>query len=143
MAYNVLKLVLYIAGVLVLCISGMIVMFGIDAAIQYFRGLADIMLGDTREITDFASPNVDSEIRFYSTILIGYGVLLIHTATTLRKNIHRVPWLALVFMCGGFARIVSLYTVGEPHGLFFVFIGIEIAVPVLVLMLYQSARRRR
>ena len=46
-------------------------------------------------------------------------------------------------MAGGFARILSFYTVGAPHGLFLVLMGVEIVVPVLVLMLYQSARRFR
>ena len=140
MARTLLNISLYLCGLIIIGVGGSIIAIGPDQTAQNARVLADILLGDTREITDFKTVNVDSEFRFYAGIFVGYGMMLLHTAATMRRNIDRVPALAGIFLLGGIGRAVSLFQVGDPHGLFSILLWLEIGVPILLFMLYQSAR---
>lgn len=142
MAFTVLKLLLYLFGFTILGVTGSIIVLGADATAANGAVLADIILGDTSEVTGLGDANTDSELRFYAGIFAAYGMLLIHTAIFLREKLPRVPYLALTVMLAGIARIVSYYQLGEPHGLFQVLLFAEIGAAILVLLIYPAARRK-
>lgn len=142
MAFTSLKLLLYLFGFTILGVAGSIIFLGANATAQHGAVIADIILGDTSELTGLADVNSDSELRFYAGIFAAYGLLLIHTATFLRDKMARVPYLALTIILAGAARIVSYYQMGEPHGLFQVLLFLEIGCAVIVLLLYPAARTR-
>ena len=141
MAFTLLKLLLYLFGLTVLVVTGSIIFLGPDATAQYGAVIADILLGDTSSVDGLNSVNTDSELRFYSGIFAGYGLILIHTATTLYKNIGRVPFLAGVMLLGGIGRAFSFYHMGPPHGLFQILLMVEFLAPMLVLFIYPAARK--
>lgn len=142
MSLKFLKFTLYLAGALVFLVGAVTTFGGLSTTVSLLAPLADILLGDTRPIDHLAHPDVDSEMRFYSTIFMGFGALVIHTGATLRQNLHRVPLLAGLFFLGGTARLMTHYFVGKPHGMFDILMVIELAAPVFIYILYRRADRR-
>ena len=77
-------------------------------------------------------PNADSELRFYSVIWIGYGIVMVQTAQSLARHMVRVPFLLALFFGGGIARLISYLAVGQPHALFILLMVIELTLPLLL-----------
>jgi hypothetical protein len=77
-------------------------------------------------------PNADSELRFYSVIWIGYGIVMVQTAQNLARHMVRVPFLLALFFGGGIARLISYLAVGQPHALFILLMVIELTLPLLL-----------
>ncbi len=58
---------------------------------------------------------MDSEDRFYATIFLAYGALVLSCARDLQQKTRPIQLLATVFFMGGLARIISAVFVGLPH----------------------------
>lgn len=142
MSLSALRIALYLSGLAILIVGGITTFFGLSTTGQIFGYLADVLLGDTRPLDHLAHPDVDSEMRFYSVIFMAFGLTVLHTASNLKTYMDRVPPLALVVFVAGCARLLTYVQAGKPHGLFDILMVLEIAVPVLIYILYRRARRR-
>lgn len=90
--------------------------------------------------TAFQDPSVDSEFSFYATFWIAYGVYTINTARTPKTNTPAIA--ASLFLLAGMARIPSILFLGTPHTLFLLLMGIELTLPMLLLLLWWIVKQR-
>lgn len=87
----------------------------------------------------FVNPTMDSEDRFYATLLLGWGAAMIYCSRNLPARKALFDALLATFFLGGIARIVSALLVGLPNPLF-VFLGaVELVLPPL-LWWWNTAR---
>ena len=86
-------------------------------------------------------PSVDSELRFYAAWYAGAGALLLWTVPRIESAGIVIRAVCTVVFIAGAARLLSLVTVGKPHALYLVLMGIELAIPI-VLIPWQAAVAR-
>lgn len=116
-------------------IGTLIFSLGPSATGNIFSGLLARVTGLGGPITDLASPNVDSELRFYAVLWIAYGVIAVRTARTLPTSLRTAQVLLFVFFAGGLGRLFSVFSAGWPDLLFVVLMWIELALPLVLLVL--------
>jgi len=132
-----LKFFLKALGVTAIGIGGSISIFGPHAVASFFNFFIDPIF-NAGPISEFKSPNVDSEFRFYGIMFAFYGWILIQTSSRIRHYYNRIPLLLLIFFAAGCARLLSLIFVGVPHPLFIILMVVELPLPVL---LYRGWRK--
>jgi Domain of unknown function (DUF4345) len=117
----------------------LVVLCGITAI---FISLLHIVLGPAAIPGSIpVNATMDSEERFYATLLTAYGVALLWCAKGIEQKSMFVYFLAGVFLAGGLARIVSIAVVGLPHPFFIAMMVLEMGLPVVVgLMQFQVSR---
>jgi hypothetical protein len=137
--YRILQFLLGALGAAAIGIGLMIFILG-EQAVNVVANVYDTIVGQTVSPTQPISATIDSELRFYSTLWLSYGLLLVWVTRALVKHIRLVPILAGVFFLGGVGRILSLVLIGAPHPVFIVLMAIEIVFPILVGVLYVRIR---
>jgi hypothetical protein len=85
--------------------------------------------------------SMDNELRFYSALWGGYGLLLLAAARDMAKWDRAMPWLAGVFFAGGVGRILSVLEVGAPHPFFLMLAGVELVLPPVMIGLWLASKR--
>ncbi|PCI59705.1 MAG: hypothetical protein COB37_11130 [Kordiimonadales bacterium] len=143
MPQKTLSTILIILGLAAVLIAVSIFAFGPDATAQAAAALNALVLGPQPVVEGFQHVNVDNELRFYSVYWFAYGCVLIATGGNLSKYLSRVPYLAAIFFASGVGRIVSYYSVGAPQELFTSLMGLELALPVLMAVLWRQVVRQR
>jgi hypothetical protein len=78
---------------------------------------------------------MDSEDRFYATLLLAYGLTLLWCVRHVEHKAKIVYLLLLTFFIGGLARIVSILMVGWPNAFFTAMTVIELMLPILLALL--------
>lgn len=86
------------------------------------------MAGDSR-----ATPNVESELRFYAVFWIGFGVLALYAARRPGRETALLKGLALFLFLGGLARIPAWIDSGRPDAQFLVLMGLELLLPLFMV----------
>jgi hypothetical protein len=87
--------------------------------------------------------SMDNELRFYSALWGGYGLLLLAAARDMARWDRAIPWLAGVFFAGGVGRVISALQVGPPHPFFLFLAGTELVTPPVLIALWLAAKRVR
>ena len=72
---------------------------------------------------------MDSEDRFYATLFAAYGVALLWCIKGIERKSRVVYFLALTFLVGGLARLVSIAAVGLPNTFFIAMTVLELLIP--------------
>ena len=121
-------------------IGFMFVCLGVKNTAAIFNAIISVV-HDGGVMSGVDNPNADSELRFYSVIWIGYGIVMVQTAQNLARHMGRVPFLLLLFFGGGVARTISYIMTGPPHALFILLMGVELVLPVILGVCYLRARR--
>ncbi|WP_328314487.1 DUF4345 domain-containing protein [Streptomyces sp. NBC_00442] len=125
--------------------------------LSWAMGIADVAIGATHLVVGMDSvpgagspgPTVDSLMRFFGAIFLGYGVAWIWVARQSPIPSNAVRLLAGIFFLGGAARLLSWAALGRPDWFQLVLMGIELALPPLYFWLAPAderdtaARRRR
>lgn len=83
---------------------------------------------------------MDSEDRFYATLFLGFGAVLIWCSRDLRARESVFGALLLTFFLGGVARIVSVFAVGWPSPLFIFLGSLELILPPLFWLWHRRTR---
>jgi len=78
---------------------------------------------------------MDSEDRFYATLLLAYGLAVLECVRDVDRRAHRIKLLALVFLGGFVARVISAAVVGLPHPFFIVRAALELVLPLVITWL--------
>lgn len=140
MAFHLLRILLFLSSILIIGVGMSFFVLGPDTTFGLLLELVKPLLTepDPDVIVDMATPNVDSEIRTLSPFLIAYGVLVFLTAKHLRTHIYYVPHLLLLFVAAGLGRVISHFMVGTAHPLFYVLLGVEVGIPVLLFLIYKA-----
>ena len=141
MANVLLKFGLWGLGLSAVFIGGALVFFGGHAVANFFAGLMRYFY-DVGGINDLATPNAESEFRFFGMMFVFYGGVLIQTVRRLEVYSARVPILLAVFFMAGLARLKSRFDVGQPHDLFTGLMIIEIGLPVLLFILWKLRKAK-
>jgi len=135
-----LKVLLFTLGGSAVAIAAAIFVFGAGATAHAFEAAFDAVGGP--HPGEGAWPAVmDSELRFYAALWGAYGVILVTVARSLDIHGRWIPWLALVFFLGGLGRALSMVLVGPPHPMFVVLMGLELALPPLIMVVWRAVRR--
>jgi len=142
MATLILRANLFALGAAAIGIGLSMLLLGADATGQFFAALTNFFLAQPQELEGMSSPNVDSELRFYSVFWLAYGIIILRAANNLDGNMRHVPIFAGLFFAGGAGRLLSLSTVGQPHPLFVTLMIIELALPLLLIVLWMGNRRQ-
>lgn len=109
---------LLVALGLVAFVAGLVTVFGGTGA----------MPGDSR-----ATPNVESELRFYSAFWTGFGVLALHAARRPERETNLLRGLSLFLFLGGLARVFAWLASDQPDTQFLVLMGLELTLPLLIV----------
>jgi hypothetical protein len=80
---------------------------------------------------------MDSEDRFYATLFAAYGVAMLWCIKDIEQKSQVVYFLALTFLAGGFARLVSIAAVGLPNSFFITMTVLELLIPFLIMFLQR------
>lgn len=78
---------------------------------------------------------MDSEDRFYATLFAAYGVALLWCIRDIERKSMVVYFLALTFLVGGLARLVSAAMVGWPNPFFVAMTVLELLIPFFMAFL--------
>lgn len=116
------------------------IMFALGAAIVVI-GAAHALLGAQiiLGVGEFSS-SIDSEDSFFGAIFIGYGVAWIISAQ--RSDRRLTILLAGIFFLGGMARVLSMWRVGVPDTLYVFLTGVELILPVVIVVMAQALPAR-
>ncbi|MCE7997704.1 MAG: DUF4345 domain-containing protein [Rhodobiaceae bacterium] len=139
----ILRANLFVLGVAAIGIGLSMLFLGSDATGQFFAAIINSFLSDPQELNGLSSPNVDSELRFYSVFWVAYGIIVLRAANSLDENFRLVPILAGLFFAGGAGRLLSAMAVGQPHPLFTVLMMAELVLPLLLIALWVGINRLR
>lgn len=111
-------------------------LFVILATILIVRfGLPGLILGGQAVVEQAqVTPLLDSEFRFLSALAIVLAAVLIWIIPRIEAQSHLVRIIAIGAMVGGLARLVSIAQVGLPPQKALIATGIELVLPVVVLI---------
>lgn len=106
------------------------VLLGLFGLTAIFISLLHIALGPAAIPGSIpVNPTMDSEDRFYATLFLAYGVVLLWCIKDVESKARVVHFLMLVFFAGGLARIVSMLAVGPPNAFFIAMTVLELVLP--------------
>lgn len=74
---------------------------------------------------------MDSEDRFYATLFLAFGVILVWCVRDIERKAKPVYVLMLTFFVGGLARLVSMLAVGLPNTFFIAMTVLELLLPII------------
>ncbi|MFE9552240.1 DUF4345 domain-containing protein [Streptomyces sp. NPDC006692] len=117
--------------------------------LSWAMGIADVAIGALHLTTGLAAvpgagspgPTVDSLVRFFSAIFLGYGLAWIWVARQSPIPSRAVRLLAGIFFLGGASRLLSWAALGRPNWFQVVLMGIELALPPLYFWLSTADER--
>lgn len=117
--------------------------------LSWTMGIADVLIGAVHLVIGMDSvsgagspgPTVDSLMRFFAAIFLGYGLAWIWVARQSPIPARAVRLLAGVFFLGGASRLVSWAALGRPDWFQLVLMGIELALPPLYFWLAPADER--
>lgn len=123
---STLKYLLYVIAVVAL-VSGVNVFIGGGAAVPGSLGHVEA--------------TVDNELRFFSVYWVAFGVFCFWVARNLQAQKGFVPFIALFFLLGGIARLVSILSVGSPAFVLIPAMVLEFLMPALLYGLYRTSSK--
>lgn len=139
MAFTTLRILMFIAALIIIIVGATITLFGPDFTANKLVELLLPLNLHLDDVVGFTPATVDSELRFYSVFFVAYGAVVAMTAKHLKTHLYYVPYLLALFFLGGLARAGSLYSVGTPHQVFSYLLYIELGAPIVLYMIYLKA----
>lgn len=100
------------------------IFFGLDG-FYFFEGDSSV----------FVSVNLDSHYRFLTAQFFTVGLAM--AVYVARPNEHLLRWIACAFFLGGIARLASIAAHGIPSQIYFISMIIELAFPLLLLLIHH------
>jgi hypothetical protein len=80
-----------------------------------------------------ANPSVESELRFYATFYVAYGVAALRLAPRADRERAKVRALVALLCLAGLARARAWLTLGRPHPFQIGLLAVELGAPPAVL----------
>jgi hypothetical protein len=80
-----------------------------------------------------ADPSLNSQLRFFGAIWLGFGVLLWHASSDLKAHATGFRLLCAALILSGIGRLISLLQLGVPAAPFVAAMGVELVVMPAVL----------
>jgi hypothetical protein len=95
--------------------------------VTVFAG-TDAIPGDSR-----ATPNVESELRFYATFWTGFGVLALYASRNPEQETTLLRGLSLFLFLAGVARAFAWLATDRPDTPFLILMGLELTLPLFIV----------
>jgi hypothetical protein len=109
--------------------------------IAFVAGLVTVFTGTGGMPGDNpTTPNVESELRFYSTFWTGFGVLALYAARRPERETMLLRGLSVFLFLGGIARIFAWLASDRPDPQFLVLMGLELTLPVFIVWAQTRVR---
>ena len=137
------RLLLALAGLAITGIAASNVLLGLHATGQAFEALLAPLIGPPPGFDGLAGRDADSELRFYATFFLAYGLTVLWLAACFPRQHRIIPPLLAVFFVGGVARCLSWAALGAPHPLFQGLLVVELTAPPLLWLMYRSVIARQ
>jgi hypothetical protein len=103
-------------------------------AVATVAGARGVLKGSSEVIEGGpVSANVDNEYRFYAAWYHVMGLLVLRAARQPESETAIVRICAGGLLVGACGRILSIRTLGQPHALQKVLMGLEFAIPVVIV----------
>jgi len=110
------------------------VLLALFGATAIFISLLHIVLGPAAIPGSVpVNATMDSEDRFYATLFLAYGAVLIWCIKDIEHKSKVVYFLMVTFFVGGLARIVSVLVVGPPNTFFILMTVLELSLPIVLM----------
>lgn len=113
--------------------------------ISLFTGI-NALIGGALNIpgaTTVSSAAVDSELRCLAIFWIAYGIFCFWTARNIDDRARFIPFLAIVMLLSGLARLLSIILVGLPGTALFFAMIIEFILSILLYSSYKTWKKKR
>ncbi|MFQ5639249.1 MAG: DUF4345 domain-containing protein [bacterium] len=116
------------------------IVLGVLSIIPVLSGITGMFLGigkffdtvpRTIELITYAS--MDSQNRYLSAIWLGYAVIVWWIIPTIERHMHLFRIMMACIFLGGLARLYSFFVIGTPKSLYFILIGLELLVPLILI----------
>ena len=133
-------------GLFGLGLSGVLIglslsLFGSSAVANFFVYM--LLLKEAHgPITDLATPNIESELRFFGMMFAFYSGVILWVLRDLSSRHNWIPVLLGVFFLSGLARLWGHSSFGAPHMLFIILMVIELGLPVILGLCYFAGVKR-
>jgi Domain of unknown function (DUF4345) len=88
------------------------------------------------------SANVDSELRFRASWYVIFGLLILRAARRPESETTIVRACGAGFFLAACGRLLSIRTVGPPSTVFKLLMGIEFAIPAVIVPWQRAVRGR-
>ena len=88
------------------------------------------------------TPDIDSEMRFFSVWYAAAGLALLGSVRRLESAGTTIRLIGAAFFVAGCARILSWIDVGEPHPQFLVLMVVELLLPLAIIPWHAAIARR-
>ncbi|MFN2590132.1 MAG: DUF4345 domain-containing protein [Actinomycetota bacterium] len=119
------------------------IVVAVASVVAIVAGIAGVVFGESGVLgTHVVTPNVDSELRFFSAWYVVAGVLLLLALPNVEREARTVRTVFAGFFLAGCGRAISMVTVGRPHGMYVVLMAIELALPLVVVPWHGRLARR-
>lgn len=113
-------------------------LFTVMGAVVIATGVWSVLIGSDGQIGDAAAtPDVETEFRFYAVFWIGFGAASLWIAPQVECRPGMVRALAALLFLGGIARGIAWVDEGRPHAFYIVLLALELLIPVAVLLLQR------
>jgi hypothetical protein len=115
---------------LLIGISVVAVATGANIIVQGISGIPETGL--------IVQASVDNELRFMSVFWLAFGLFCFAISKNVVENQKSISYIALTFLCGGIARLLSLVFIGQPIGLFIGVMILELVLPFFIFALLKG-----
>lgn len=114
------------------------ILLGLFGATAIFIALLHVVLGPSAIPGSVpVNATMDSEDRFYATLFAAYGAAMLSCVGDVERKSRLVYFLALTFLAGGLARVVSWMAVGPPNGFFVAMTALELLLPFVIAFMQR------
>jgi Domain of unknown function (DUF4345) len=118
--------------------------------IPFATGAVDLLLGANAlntvgvQLSDEAltEPSLNSQLRFFAAIWLGFGFMVWHATSDLTKHAAWFRLMCFALILSGVGRLISLIQFGIPAAPFVVATIIELVVIPLVLLWHWRVLRK-
>ena len=101
----------------------------------------NVLLGGTSAVPGVTTPAeaaIDNELRFFSVFWIAYGGFCFWVARNLGERQQFIPFIAMIFLFGGIARLISTVLVGMPGNALLGAMVLEFILPAVIYVIYKK-----
>lgn len=116
-----------------------LVVFGVACA---GIGLVHLLFGQSSYIGGGAvNATMDSDLRFFNVLFTAFGIAFVWAARDIRRHAILINLLGLLFLLGGFARLLAWADGGRPTWFYVAMIPVEIVVPIVHYVVVRLVTR--
>jgi hypothetical protein len=122
--------------------TGLQVALTILGSVAVIAGSVTLIFGAASVVgVEDPTPAADSEMRFFAAWYAAAGVALLRVIPRVETQGNLIRGIAVVFFIAGCARGLSWVVIGEPPGVAMLLLGIELALPFVIIPWQASVER--